>query len=251
MVNLLDAALVVVAGLLAGAVNAVVGAGSLITFSTLVALGFPPLAANISSTLGLVPGSLSSAVGYRREYAGQRTRLIALLPASALGGFTGAILLLWLPAAAFNRIVPLLVLFSCAIVITQPMISRALARRDRRPAGPNGWLRVVVFAISIYGGYFGAGAGFMFIAVLSTFLADELKRLNALRNLLAAVLNTVASIVLVALSHVAVAPVLLVAIGAIAGGQIGAAVGRRIDPQVLRLAISVFGVIVAARLFES
>ena len=251
MANLLDAALVVMAGLMAGAVNAVVGAGSLITFSTLIALGFSPLAANISSTLGLVPGSLSSAVGYRREYAGQRTRVTALLPAAVLGGFTGAILLLWLPAAAFNRIVPLLVLFSCAIVAAQPAISRVLARRDRRPAGTDGWLPVIIFAISTYGGYFGAGAGFMFIAVLSAFLADELKRLNALRNLLAAVLNAVASLVLVALGHVALAPVLLIAVGAIAGGQVGAAVGRRVPPQVLRVAIVVFGVIVAARLFDS
>jgi hypothetical protein len=244
----LDALLIVAAGFTAGAVNALVGSGSLITFSVLVALGYSPLAANVASTVGLVPGALSSAYGYRREYRRQGRRAARLVPAAALGGAVGAVLLLALPGAAFNRVVPLLILFAVTLVAIQPAASRRASRLPDRPPARPAWLGTGVFAVSIYGGYFGAGAGFMFIALLAALVPDDLRRLNALRMLLAAVLNGVAGAILALSGHVPPTAAGLIAVGAVAGGQIGAAMGSRIPSRWLRGLIIVFGTTVAIRL---
>ncbi len=249
----LDAALVVAAGLAAGAINTIVGSGSLITFPTLLFLGYAPLVANVSNTLGLVPGVLSGVVGYRRELAGQRPRAIPLLIAGGLGGLTGAVVLLVLPESAFNRIVPILILLACALMAVQPRLTAWIAERrargDATPAHDGGPLLLAgVYATGIYGGYFGAGQGIILIALLAILIADDLQRLNGLKNAIAVTINAVAAVLFIALAPVAWEAVLLIAIGSIVGGQIGATVGRRMSPIVLRTTVIAIGLIVAIRL---
>ncbi len=243
---------VVLAGVAAGAVNTIVGSGSLITFPTLLAVGYSPLVANVSNTIGLVPGSLSGVVGYRREMVGQRRRAVPLLVAAGLGGLTGGLLLLVLPAEAFTRIVPVLILVACGLVIVQPRLSRWVAER-RREAGRDEThggpvLALGVYLTGIYGGYFGAAQGVILIALLSILIADDLQRLNGLKNALAMVINAIAAVLFIAVAPVAWLPALLIAVGSTVGGQIGATVGRRLSPLILRAVIVVIGVAVALKL---
>jgi uncharacterized membrane protein YfcA len=244
------AALAILAvGLAAGTINTIVGSGSLITFPTLLALGYEPVVANVSNTVGLVTGSISGAIGYRRELQGQAARLRILSVASLGGGLTGGLLLLALPASVFRNVVPVLILAACGLVAAQPRLARRRAGRGtvRPHGGP--LLFASVFATGIYGGYFGAAQGVMLIALLGIFIDDGLQRLNALKNVLAALVNGIAALLFVALADVDWAVAGLLAAGAVAGGQIGASVGRRIPPAWLRGVIVVVGVIVAVRLF--
>jgi uncharacterized membrane protein YfcA len=246
------AALIIAAGVVAGTVNTIVGAGSLLTFPTLLFLGYPPLVANVSNTVGLVPGTISGAIGYRRELAGQGTRARPLLIAAALGGVTGACLLLVLPAAAFARIVPVLILIACALVAIQPRLSAWVVERRARAGVVHvggGWMLVVgVYLTGIYGGYFGAAQGVILIALLAILVDDDLQRLNGLKNLITVVINGVAAVLFVILAPVAWVPAILLAIGSIVGGQLGAVVGRRLSPFALRAAIITVGTLVAVRL---
>jgi uncharacterized membrane protein YfcA len=248
-VSLAHAVIVLAVGLAAGTINTIVGSGSLITFPTLLALGYPPVVANVSNTVGLVTGSISGAVGYRRELEGQRRRITVLGMASTSGGLTGGILLLVLPAEVFRDIVPVLILVACVLVSLQPRLARRVARREG-PDRPNGGplLFAAVFGTGVYGGYFGAAQGVILIALLGIFVDDGLQRLNALKNVLAALVNGVAAVLFILFAHVSWAPALLLAAGAIVGGQLGARLGRRIAPQVLRGVIIVVGVAVAVRL---
>ena len=244
----LEAVAIVAAGLAAGTMNTIVGSGSLITFPTLLAFGYAPVLANVSNTIGLVPGSLSGAIGYRRELAGQRGRAIRLGTAAALGGLTGGLLLLALPAAAFEKIVPVLILVSVGLIALQPRLSRALG--DRRVAGREHTVPLVVtlYLTGIYGGYFGAGQGVIMMALLGVFLPDDLQRLNGLKNVLAVLINSVAAVLFIVFAQVAWAPAILLAIGAVVGGQVGATVGRRLPTKVLRTVIMVVGTVVGVRL---
>ncbi len=244
----LEAVAILAAGLAAGTINTVVGSGSLITFPTLLAFGYPAVVANVSNTVGLVPGSLSGAIGYRRELSGQRGRAIRLGAAATAGGLTGGVLLLALPGAAFERIVPFLILGAVVLMAIQPALSRAMGARRVEGAEHTGPLAVTIFLTGIYGGYFGAAMGVIMMALLSTFLPDSLQRLNGLKNVLAMLINGVAAVLFIAVAPVAWAPALLLAIGAIAGGQVGARVGRRLPARVLRLAIIVVGTFVGVRL---
>jgi hypothetical protein len=252
--NALDAVLIALAGLGAGTVNAVVGSGSLITFPTLVALGYPPVLANVSNNLGLVPGALSSVIGYRRELRGQRDRLLRLVPASMAGGALGATLLLVLPRGVFRRVVVVLVVIALVLVVVQPTLSRRLVRRRARRHGTDRPRRVglalalVVAATGVYGGYFGAAQGIILIAVLGIFLDDELQRLNATKNVLSLVVNLVAAVVFVATTQIHWGIAGLIAVGSAVGGQVGSTVGRRLDPRVLRAVIVVVGLIALVRL---
>jgi uncharacterized membrane protein YfcA len=243
------------AGGVAGLVNTVVGSGSLLTFPTLVAFGYSPLVANVSNTVGLVPGAASGAFGYRVELKGQLPLLRRLGVAAAAGSAVGATLLLTLPGSAFEKVVPFLVLLACALVVVQPKLSAALAVRhaDREPAHrPGGWvLDISVFATGIYGGYFGAAQGVILIALLGILLDDDLQRLNAVKNVLGGIANAMGGIIFIAFTHIAWLPVVLLAVGATIGGQFGAKIGRRIPPQVLRSLILVVGIAVAVKLFAS
>lgn len=239
---------IVAAGLAAGAINTIVGSGSLITFPTLLAFGYPPLVANVSNTVGLVPGSISGVVGYRRELEGQRDRAVRLGSVATLGGLSGALLLLAVPGA-FGRIVPFLILFAVVLVAVQPRLSRFMADR-RGTHGPEHplLLSVGVFLNGVYGGYFGAAQGVILMALLGIFVADDLQRLNALKNFLTVLVNGVAALVFILVAPVDWQVALLLAFGAVAGGQLGAYVGRRLPAPVLRAAIIVIGTIVGVRL---
>jgi len=247
-VSLLEVAAILLAGLAAGTVNTIVGSGSLVTFPTLLAFGYAPLVANVSNTVGLVPGAVSGSIGYRRELAGQGRRARRLGAAAAAGGLTGGLLLLALPASAFARIVPVLILIACFLVAIQPRLSEALAARHAE--GVSRWLplTVGVYLTGIYGGYFGAAQGVILIALLGIFLPDDLQRLNGLKNVLAAMVNAVAAVLFIAVAPVAWAPAALLAVGSIVGGQVGAHYGRRLSPRLLRVLIMTIGVIVAVRL---
>jgi uncharacterized membrane protein YfcA len=245
---------VVGAGVVAGTVNTVVGSGSLLTFPTLLAFGYSPLVANVSNTLGLVPGSVSGALGYRRELTGQAPRIRRLGAFSLAGGLLGAGLLLMLPSSSFERVVPYLIIVACALVVAQPrlsarMIRRAAAKPERH--GPHAMLDVAVFLTAIYGGYFGAAQGVILIALLGIFIDEHLQRLNAAKNVLAALVNGVAAILFIIFAPIAWLPAGLLAVGSTIGGQIGARLGRRLRPDFLRILIVVVGVGVAIKLFVS
>ena len=244
----IEAIAIFAAGLAAGTINTIVGSGSLITFPTLLAFGYAPVLANVSNTVGLVPGSLSGAIGYRRELDGQRGRVIRLGLAAAVGGLTGGLLLLVLPATTFQRIVPILILGSVVLIAIQPRLSRAMGDRRKAGAEHTGPLVITLYLTGIYGGYFGAGQGVIMMALLGVFLPDDLQRLNGLKNVLAVLINGVAAVLFILLSPIAWPAAILLAIGAIIGGQVGAVVGRRLPSNVLRVAIIVVGTVVGVRL---
>ena len=236
------------AGVGAGTINAIVGSGSLITFPTLVALGYNPLIANVSNNIGLFPGSISGAVGYRRELSGQRRRLWVFCLVCAVGAAIGAELLLALPSSVFDAVVPVLIGLAMVLVLVQPRLSRRAAERhgDEDHVGPT--LIVGMLASSAYGGYFGAAQGVIYIALLGIFLADNLQRVNALKNAVSAVVNGTAAIVFVAQAHPNWSIVGLIAVGSTIGGQLGALIGRRLPPMVFRVVIVIVGAVAIVRL---
>jgi uncharacterized protein len=247
---------VAAAGFAAGGINAVVGSGTLVTFPVLLAVGLPPVTATVSNSLGLVPGNVTGAVGYRRELQGQRRLLVRLLPASALGAVTGAFLLLHLPASAFETIVPLLVGLAVVLVVVQPAVQRALARRraatgavepDQLDLSAGRLLALLTgaYATGSYGGYFAASQGVLQIGVFGLLLPESLQRLNALKNVLSLTVNAVAATayILVAADRLDWTAAGLVAAGSLLGGYVGASAGRRLPPVVLRSAIVVLGVV--------
>lgn len=239
--DLVDAVLILIAGAAAGTINSIVGSGTLITFPTLLALGYPPVVANVSNTVGLVPGSFAGAWGYRRELDGQRGRLTRFAIGSTLGGVTGAALLLVLPEDAFDTIVPALIGLAVILVIIQPWISRKLASRPDRHAHGGPWLMVGIVLTGVYGGYFGAAQGVILIAVMATALTDPLQRLNAMKNVLAGLVNLVAALLFIVVAEVDWAVAGLIACGAVGGGFLGSVVGRLLPPVVLRALIVVIG----------
>jgi uncharacterized membrane protein YfcA len=196
-----------------------------------------------------VPGSAAGAVGYRRELSGQRRRTLPLAAASVLGGVTGAILLLSLPASAFNSIVPAFIAIALVLIVAQPRLARALASRRTREHERAGPLTTVgVFSSGIYGGYFGAAQGILLLSILGLALDDDLQRINALKVVLVGLVNLVAGVIFVIAADVAWLPALLIAIGSILGGIIGAQSGRRLPEPVLRALIVVVGIAAIVRL---
>lgn len=239
----------VAAGVGAGFVNAVVGSGSLITFPTLLAVGYPSVLANVSNNIGLVPGAVSGSWGYRRELEGQWPRVRKLAVGSATGALVGAILLLRLPDTVFDAVIPVLILLACALMAFQPRLVRWVTSRRADDAPDVGTLPVVItFLAGIYGGYFGAAQGIILLAMLSVLVPDELNRTNAVKNVLSGVVNATAAIVFLITAQVAWEAVGLIAVGSIVGGQLGAKVGRKVPPLVLRVVVVVVGVGVALRL---
>lgn len=239
------------AGIGAGTINAIVGSGSLITFPTLVALyGSSPhvaLLANVSNNIGLFPGNISGVVGYRRELAGQRGRLIRFSAVCAVGGLAGAELLLAFPGA-FKTVVPALIVAAMVLVVVQPWLARRMAGQEGRVdrIGPTVLLGMALS--SVYGGYFGAAQGVIYIALLGIFLADSLQRLNALKNGVSAVVNGVAAAVFIAQATPNWAWVGLIAAGSTIGGQLGAFIGRRLPPVLFRGVILAVGAVAVWKL---
>ena len=238
------------AGLIAGVVNAIVGSGSLLTFPALLAAGYSPVVANVSNSVGLVLGNVSGVVGYRRELVGQGRRAAELAIPAAIGSLVGAALLLALPESVFHRVVPALILLAVLLVIVQPRLSAALARYRDNAASRWG-LRVGVALTAVYGGYFGAAMGVLLIGILSVFLKEDLQRINALKNVMATVINAVAAVVFVVFAHVAWVAAALIAVSSIAGGLLGAAVGRRLHPNLLRALIVIGGLAAFVKLVAS
>jgi uncharacterized membrane protein YfcA len=305
-VPFLQALAIFAAGLAAGTINTVVGSGTLITFPTLLAFGYPPVLANVSNNVGLVPGVASGVHGYRAELAGQRRRIIRLGSASACGGLVGAILLLVLPAEAFKAIVPALIGVAVVMVLIQPRLARWMARRQLarsavragdgtgavQPRGDVGYppgpaegatggtaagagragaatavsvlpatgissradaiggpaLWALVFCAGVYGGYFGAAQGVLLIGMLGIAFTDSLQRINAVKNVLAGLVNGVAAVVFIALTHIDWGVAGLIAAGSIIGSQAGARIGRRLPPWGLRLLIVCVGVAALVKL---
>jgi uncharacterized protein len=242
-----EAVLIALAGVAAGTINTVVGSGTLITFPTLLAFGVPPVTANVSNTVGLVPGSMSGVFGYRRELAGQRSRVLRLGAASLLGGVAGALLLLWLPSSAFDAIVPALIALGVVLVVLGPRIQRSVAARAESRGGipDHGvwWVWPAVAAAGVYGGYFGAAQGVLLMAILGIGVADSMQRHTATKNVLALIVNAVAALVFIAVADIDWTVAGLIAIGSVIGGQIGATVGRRLPPALLRTVIATVGVV--------
>jgi uncharacterized membrane protein YfcA len=227
----------------AGGINTVVGSGTLITFPVLLAFGYAPVTANVTNTLGLVPGSAAGAYGYREELAGQWRRTGRLAWASVAGGVTGAVLLLELPASAFKAIVPVFIGIALVLVVVQPRLSAWLAARGAEPTHHAGWVVLLsVYATGIYGGYFGAAQGILLLAILGLGLPESLHRTNAVKNVLAGLVNLVAAVIFVFVAHIAWDAAVLIALGATAGGVVGARFGRRLPPAVLRGVIVLVGV---------
>jgi len=251
-----EALAIFAAAVAAGGINAVVGSGSLITFPTLLAFGFPAVIANVSNNVGLVFGNITGSVGYRSELAGQRAVLLRLAVASMAGSLAGAILLLSLPASAFTLIVPVLILLSCALVIVQPRLHAWLARRrsangqgaDGERSGPGPVLPAGIALAGAYGGYFGAAQGVLVIGLLGSFLHADLQRANAGKNVLVAAVNGTAAVVFIFFAHVNWVVAALIAVGSAAGGVLGARVGRKLPPLALRIIIVVIGLVAVAKL---
>lgn len=250
-----DALLVLLAGVGAGTINTIVGSGTLITFPTLLLLGIPPVTANISNNIGLVPGSLTGSIGYRKELEGAGPDLRRLAPMSFLGGALGAVLLLVLDPDLFKAIVPVLILLGIGLVVAGPRINDWTARR-RAAAGEDGEadhrvaMQVGAFGSGVYGGYFGAAQGIILMGILGALSRQPLQRLNGYKNVLATVVNAVAAVVflLVAFDRIDWLVVLLIAVGSTIGGVIGSTVGRRLPSNVLRAAIVVIGLVAVTRM---
>ncbi len=241
------------AGVGAGTINAVVGSGTLITFPTLVAFGFPPVVATMSNAIGLVPGSASGTFGYRRELAGQGSRLRWQIPASFLGALVGAWLLLNLPESTFKKVVPVLLVVALVLVVVQPRLQveirrrAAAAGRDQDTLGRGRFAALIVatFLIGIYGGYFAAAQGILLIGMMGVLLPESMQRMNAAKNLLTLVVNAVAATAyaVVGFDRIAWGAAALIAVGSLIGGFVGAHYGRRLSPVALRACIVVFGLV--------
>jgi uncharacterized membrane protein YfcA len=236
------------AGMVAGGINAVVGSGTLVSFPTLLAFGYPTVLANVTNNVGILPGSVTGAIAYRRELAKQKSLALRLAGASATGGLVGALLLLQLPESAFESIVPILILLACALVAVQPWLSAWVAQHRGDVAQGGILLIVITFGTGIYGGYFGAAQGVLLMAFLGILLNEDLQQLNGVKNVLAGLVNLVAAVVFVLVSHVAWLAALALAIGSTVGGQVGGTYGRRLSPKVLRGFIIVVGTTAAVRL---
>jgi uncharacterized protein len=240
------------AGLAAGAINTLVGSGTLITFPVLLAFGYAPVTANVSNTIGLVPGSVSGAIGYRRELSGQRERALRLGAMSVAGGITGAVLLLVLPASAFKAIVPVFIAMALVLTLLQPRLALWLLKREIDLERKGAVLvPLAVYLAGVYGGYFGAAQGILLLAILGVALAQDLQRTNALKNVLAGLVNGVAGLYFAFAAHVDWGPAAIIAGASIVGAQLGARYGRRLPPDALRGVIVLVGVFAIVRLLVS
>ena len=240
--NLLQALAVLAAGFTAGGINAIVGSGSLVTFPVLLAVGFSSVTANVSNSVGLVFGNMSAAWGYREELVGQRERALMGGAGTALGAITGGVLLLTLPEGVFEAVVPILILLACVLMVLRPKpkLSHGALSHHRKFA-----LIGIGFAVGVYGGYFGAAQGVILLAALRFLIPDNLQRLNGLKNVMVGIANGVAAILFVIVAHVAWDAAALVAVGSIAGAQIGSRYGRRVPDEALRWTVVTVGVLVA------
>lgn len=251
-----DAVLVVLAGIGAGAVNAIVGSGTLITFPTLLLIGVPPVTANVSNSLGLIPGSLAGAIGYRREVRQLSSLVRHFAPLSVIGSIVGAVLLLRLDPDVFRAVVPVLVMAGIVLVIVGPSLQRRVREKPRdehASTAPSNLARVGILLAAVYGGYFGAAQGIIVLGLLGALMANPVQQLNGLKNVLVMIVNAVAAVVFLIVSpdQVDWKVAGLIAVGSAIGGTGGAAVGRHLPPNVLRAVIVTVGLVAVAKLLTS
>ncbi len=244
-----EAVLLAAAGFLAGAINAVAGGGSLISFPALLLVGYPSVSANVTNTVSVLPGYVGGTIGYRRELAGQGAQLRRLAPISIVGAVVGAVILLTTSSDVFDGIVPVLVFAASVLLLAQPRIQLWVLGRphdawSRRPVA----LQLATFAAAAYGAYFGGGLGVILLAVLGVFLAEGLQRTNALKSALTLVINTVALVAFALFGPVQWQAVAIMAPMSLLGGWAGASVARRLSPTSLRLTVAMFGMVVAVAL---
>jgi len=243
-VDVITIGLLAGAGFAAGAVNAAAGGGSLITFPALIAAGYPAITANVTNSIAVLPGYIGGSLAYRSELKGQGRRIRALAVTSALGAAGGAALLLISPASVFEAMVPWLILAACALLAVQPRAAQVAERHRDRP-GAGAVLHAVFFLAAIYGGYFGAGLGIMFIAILAVFLDDDIQRLNALKGLLSLVVAIIAAVGFVLFGPVAWSAALIIGAACLLGGWLGVSAVRRLPATALRWTIVAYGVVAA------
>jgi uncharacterized protein len=243
--------IVFIAGLWAGTINAVVGSGTLVTFPVLIALGVAPVVASMSNAMGLVAGTAAGAFGYRRELAGRGRQVLRLLPASVLGGVTGAWLLLHLPEQVFHYVAPVLLVLALLMVVFQPRLQDWVRNREANPEHAvrdkrHGVLLVVlVYLAGVYGGYFVAAQGILLVGILGVFLTGTIQNANAMKNILVLGVNMVAAIsyLVFAFDRINWLVVLLIAVSSTIGGLMGSKVGRKLSPRVLRAVIFSLGIV--------
>ncbi len=245
----LDVLLLLPVGLAAGSINAVAGGGSLVSYPALLALGLPPLTANVTNSVAVWPGYVGTTWGYRRELSRQRRRLLALTPAAVVGAAVGCLLLLASPAEAFARVAPFLVIFGSLLLAVQ---GRVTARVRRWCGGGSGvrspLLHLTILLSAGYGAYFGGGLGVVLLACLGLFVADDLQRVNGLKVALSLLINAVALVAYVLFGPVDWPTVAALAPAALLGGYLGARLARRLDPARLRAVVVVFGLVVGVAL---
>lgn len=249
---MLATAVVLAAGVLAGAINSIAGGGTLISFPALLWIGRDPILANATNSVAMWPGSLAAAVGYRRELATARQWLLLLIVPSLAGGLLGSWLLLRTPSSTFERIVPFLILGATLLLAAQEMITRRLgilAHAHERPT--RGWIAFVLvfqFLVGTYGGYFGAGMGILMLAALGLIGLTDLHQMNGVKNMLAVCINGIAAIYFVMHGAAIWRDVLVLTIGTIAGGYLGARIARRLGRTFVRRAVVVIGVLLSVAL---
>ena len=236
-----------IAAVAAGLINALAGGGSLITFPTLMAVGIPPVMANVTNTVALCPGHLGATLAQKKDLHGQQKRIQLLLPSAVIGGIIGGILLLNSSDQVFDRLIPFLILLAAALLAFQDTLRSWLQRRqgDKKGNIPEIWAVLPIALASIYGGYFGAGLGVIELAILGLFLKDNLTRLNALKQLLSLVVNVAASWFFLFSNQVYWSAAIVVAIGSLIGGLLGGKLARIISPTYLRWTVVILSIITA------
>ena len=241
--------LLATAGFLAGALNAAAGGGSLISFPALIAVGYPPLTANVTNNIAVAPGYVTGATGYRRELRGQGHRILPLTVASAIGSLVGVGLILISSQSAFESIVPFLVLAACVLLAFQPAITRRLEEHSGDRNRPGSGVLAGQALAAVYGGYFSAALGVVVLAILGLAFDDTLQRLNALKALLQLIIGAVSAVGFALVTPVAWTAVAVVAPASVVGGEVGARLARRVSDRALRVGIVTYGVACAVWLF--
>ena len=249
--RLFEAVMLALVGMIAGTMNSIIGSGGLVTFPVLLAFGYSPLVANMTNNMGVLPGALSAVYAYRRELKTQWSRVVRLAALSLVGGFVGAILLLELPAAAFKKIVPVLIAAALVLIIFQPRLQRRIAQREtthrRHIITRDGG----IFLTGIYGGYFGAAQGILLMSILGAVFDESIQKLNSIKMMLAVSANTAAAIVFIFRGGIAWGAAGALAVGSIVGGQIGPHIGRRLPIPVYRGFIVLVGLVAIVKVLSS
>lgn len=249
--RLFEVAMLILVGIIAGTMNSIIGSGGLVTFPALLAFGYSPLVANMTNNMGVLPGALSAAFAYRRELKTQWSRIVRLAALSLVGGFSGAILLLVLPADAFKKIVPVLIALALVLIILQPRLQRRIARRETEHRRHIITRDGAIFVTGIYGGYFGAAQGILLMSILGAVIDETIQKLNSIKIMLAVSANSAAAVVFIFRGGVAWSAAAAIAVGATIGGQVGAHIGRRLPTPVYRGFIVCVGLVAIVKVLSS